>query len=219
MLTQISVTIWHHQATLGPHNAESIMFSIISEYQNGTGIWIHYSWKTMIIWFCILWLLMTWWYREYASVITMTVNTQKFNVFLNLAVRETCQCKCILSWASGKLTRSSGILYRTYKGHLFLSECSKKLLSHTVSSAIVHDTIQFIMMIKNHQHLKKLYWEHMQFWSQHCVCRLPSPILQALWWPSLLPVCLSYIQSEINMWWLEHLYRYRCIKCGLFFSK
>ena len=40
-------------------------------------------------------------------------------------------CECILSWASGKLAWASEILYRTYKGHLFLGECSRNLVSHT----------------------------------------------------------------------------------------
>ena len=41
------------------------------------------------------------------------------------------QCKCILSWASRKLTWTSGILYRTYEGHLFMGECPQNLVSHT----------------------------------------------------------------------------------------
>ena len=41
------------------------------------------------------------------------------------------QFECILSWSSRKLAWASGILYRTYKGYLFLGECSKNLVSHT----------------------------------------------------------------------------------------
>ena len=49
------------------------------------------------------------------------------------AVRETNarQCECILSLASRKLARASGILDRTYKGHRVLGECSRNLVSHT----------------------------------------------------------------------------------------
>ena len=39
-----------------------------------------------------------------------------------------------LSWVSRKLARASGILFRTYKGHLFSGECPKNLASHTVIS-------------------------------------------------------------------------------------
>ena len=46
-----------------------------------------------------------------------------------VAVRETnaSQYECILTWASRKLAWASAILYRTYKGHLFLGKCSKIL--------------------------------------------------------------------------------------------
>ena len=47
------------------------------------------------------------------------------------------QCECILSWASKKLAQASGILYRTYKGHLFSGECPKNLVSPIADVFIV----------------------------------------------------------------------------------
>ena len=55
------------------------------------------------------------------------------------AVRETDApqiCECILSWATRKLVWASGILYRTYKGHLFSSKCCKNFVSHTVTTLV-----------------------------------------------------------------------------------
>ena len=64
------------------------------------------------------------------------------------------QSECILSWASIKLAWASGILYRTYKGHAWVSgilyyrtykghllsgECSINLVSHTVDlTHVIH---------------------------------------------------------------------------------
>ena len=52
-------------------------------------------------------------------------------------VRETNarQCECILNWVSRNLAWASGILYRTYKGHLSWGKWSRKTFSHTVPSS------------------------------------------------------------------------------------
>ena len=56
--------------------------------------------------------------------------------YISLRETNTCLCECILSWASGKLAWASEILYRTHNRHLFLGECSRNLVSHTVYALV-----------------------------------------------------------------------------------
>ena len=72
---------------------------------------------------------------------------------------------------SRKLAVASGILYRTYKAHLFLGECSRSLVSHTATecSFYIQSIYIYIYIIGSASHMRPgLHFQNV--WRKPCRC-------------------------------------------------